>query len=171
MIVGKEDTVKVGYRSWRLPPDLQRDPGLFPHPLEPPLAYPYIANPEENISELDQYDWLALILPVSYPSHSSPSCPGTPLIIPAGPEKLVLILCLCLWGLREPLFALGHLSPKKSEGFHWNFTSQVVSEGLHRVTASSESEWRPAQRLPQYYLHCATDSRKVERVARLWDTH
>ena len=171
MIVGKEDTVMVGSRSWRLPPALQRAPELIHPPLKPPFAYAYNATPEEIFSELDQYDWLALILPVSYPSHSSPSCPGTPLIIPAGPEKLVLILCLCLWGLREPLFALGHLTPKKSEGFHWNFTSQVVSEGLHRVTASSGSEWTPAQRLPQYYLHCATDSRKVERVARLWDTH
>jgi hypothetical protein len=32
MFVGKEDTVTVGSKSWRLPPDLQRAPGLFPLP-------------------------------------------------------------------------------------------------------------------------------------------
>ena len=32
MFMGKEDTVTVGSKSWRLPPDLQRAPGLFPLP-------------------------------------------------------------------------------------------------------------------------------------------
>jgi hypothetical protein len=46
MFVGKEDTVTVGSRSCRLPLDLQRAPGVFPPPLELPLAYAYIATPE-----------------------------------------------------------------------------------------------------------------------------
>jgi hypothetical protein len=32
MFVGREDTVTVGSRSWRLPPDLRRAPRLFPLP-------------------------------------------------------------------------------------------------------------------------------------------
>ena len=60
---------------------------------------------------------------------------------------------------------------KMSKGLHWTFTSQVVSEDLHRVAASLGSELRPTKRLPQCRPHCETDSRKVERVARLWDKH
>jgi hypothetical protein len=44
--VGREDTVTIGSRSWRLPPDLWRAPGLFPPPLKLPFAYGYIATPE-----------------------------------------------------------------------------------------------------------------------------
>jgi hypothetical protein len=43
-----------------------------------------------KFSELDQYDYLALTLCVSWTSHSlSLSCPGSLLIIPAGPGNVI----------------------------------------------------------------------------------
>ena len=39
MFVGKEDTVTMGSRSWRLPPDLSESPRLFLSPLKPPLFF------------------------------------------------------------------------------------------------------------------------------------
>ena len=46
MFVGKMDSVTIGSRSWRLPPDLQRAPALFPLPLELHLPNAYIATLE-----------------------------------------------------------------------------------------------------------------------------
>jgi hypothetical protein len=83
MFVGKEDTVTVGFRIWRLPPDLQRAPGLF-HPALEPFPYAYIATPVWSFWKLEQYDWLALILCVSFSPTLSFPCPGSQLIIPEG---------------------------------------------------------------------------------------
>ena len=159
-------------RSWRLTPELQRAFGVLSPVLEPLLAYAYIATLEESFSELDHYDWLVLILPVSCPSHSlSLYCPGPPLIIPASPDKLASSVCFWVWGLRETTLCIGSPLCQNVGGLHWTFTHQVVSEDLHRVAASLGSELRPTKRLPQCRPHCETDSRKVERVARLWDKH
>ena len=106
------------------------------------------------------------------PLSLSLSCPGAQLIIPEGRDKLVPSVCFWVWGLRETTLPIGPpLGQKVSEGLHWTFIHQVVSEGLHRVAASLGSEWRPTQRPPQCHPHYETDSRKVEGVARLWDKH
>jgi hypothetical protein len=81
--------------------------------------------------ELNQYDWLALILPVSFPPTLSLLCPGSLLIIPAGRGKLEPSLWLWVWGLRETTLPIGSLLQKVSGDPHWTSTS-------------SRSKWRSA---------------------------
>ena len=46
MFVGKEGTVTIGSRSWRLPPDLSESPQTLPPSLEASSFLSYIATPE-----------------------------------------------------------------------------------------------------------------------------
>ena len=119
------------------------------------------------ITMIDLFSFFLSLVPPTLSLY----CPGPPLIIPASPDKLASSVCFWVWGLRETTLCIGSPLCQNVGGLHWTFTHQVVSEDLHRVAASLGSELRPTKRLPQCRPHCETDSRKVERVARLWDKH
>ena len=77
MFVGKEDTLTIGSKSWRLPHHLLRAPGLAPFPWSLLFSFLY-CHSWIKFFRAWSGNWLAFFLHVSWPSHSVTPLPWIP---------------------------------------------------------------------------------------------